>query len=680
MGFITKLAPNGDSLVYSTYLGGFNTDLGYGIALDLTGAAYIIGSTQSQNFPVTPGAFQSVINNNFNGDGFISKLNAVPSLSSDLSITMTAPGFSTAGSGFSYDITITNNGPERASSVVVSNELPPSVVFSFCSSQQAQCSHAGNSVTFTLNSLESGASTTMSIFVVVSCQIGGDVVINNTATIESSANDPDPSNNSDTVTTNATNPPVTLIPSSQSFPVNGGNGTVGVDWTSNCNWTSMSNASWITITFSSNCCNGIVNYTIAPNTGVTRIGTITIAGQTFTATQAGACLATILPTESTIGTGGGMGSVSVSAPVGCGWVATSNAPWIQVFSGAVGSGNGTVVYSVDPLADVTPRNGTMTIASQTFTLTQLPMGSRADFDGDQKSELGFYRNGLWGFLKSSQDYNFCCGLFFSWGGSGLPPIVNDFDGDGKADLAFIVPPSGGQSQAYAILRSGFNYNVNLPLFVPAGFPAVGDTPVVGDFDGDGRADPGIWRSSQGVWIIPKSSTSYSTFLFSQWGQAGDTPIVTDIDGDGRADLGFYRNGLWGFLKSSLNYDFCCGQFFSWGGAGLQPVVGDFDGDGKADIAYIVPPSGAESAAYAILKSSANYDFNQAIFVAAGFPALGDTPVVGDFDGDRKDDPGIWRSSQGVWIIPRSSTNYTTFIFSQWGQPGDIPFPSSLTQR
>jgi hypothetical protein len=392
------------------------------------------------------------------------------------------------------------------------------------------------------------------------------------------------------------------------------------------------------------------------------------------------CLATIAPMTSTIRAAGGTGSVAVNIAGGCAWNAVSNDAWITITSGNIGSGNGTVNYSVAANNSINSRTGTLTIASQTFTLTQFGVHAGAEFDADLRSEIGFYRNGTWGFLQSSQNFDFCCGLFFSWGGAGLPPIVSDFDGDGKSDLAFIVPPSGGQSQAYAILRSTTNYDVTQPVFVPAGFPAVGDTPVVGDFDGDGKSDPAIWRSTQGVWIIPKSSSNYTTYLFSQWGQAGDTPIVTDIDGDGRADLGFYRNGLWGFLKSSLNYDFCCGQFFSWGGAGLQPVVGDFDGDGKGDIAYMVPPSGGQSAAYAILKSSANYDFMQAIFVPAGFPVLGDTPVVGDFDGDRKDDPGIWRSSQGVWIIPRSTTNYTTFIFSQWGQAGDIPIPSNLTQR
>jgi len=56
--------------------------------------------------------------------------------------------------------------------------------------------------------------------------------------------------------------------------------------------------------------------------------------------------------------------------------------------------------------------------------------------------------------------------------------------------------------------------------------------------------------------------------------------------------------------------------------------------------------------------------------------LGDTPVVGDYDGDGKADAGIWRESQGVWIIAKSTGNYGTFLFTQWGQAGDIALPNS----
>jgi hypothetical protein len=49
--FVTKLAPDGNRLIYSTYLGGSDYEDGFGIALDASGAAYVIGETTSQDFP-----------------------------------------------------------------------------------------------------------------------------------------------------------------------------------------------------------------------------------------------------------------------------------------------------------------------------------------------------------------------------------------------------------------------------------------------------------------------------------------------------------------------------------------------------------------------------------------------------------------------------------------------------
>ena len=58
--FILKLNPTGSALVYSTFLGGSDDDIGLGIALDPAGNAYVCGMTRSKDFPVTSGAFQTV--------------------------------------------------------------------------------------------------------------------------------------------------------------------------------------------------------------------------------------------------------------------------------------------------------------------------------------------------------------------------------------------------------------------------------------------------------------------------------------------------------------------------------------------------------------------------------------------------------------------------------------------
>jgi hypothetical protein len=73
--FVTKLNPGGTSLVYSTYLGGSNYDLGYSIDVDSSGNAYVSGATQSNNFS---GTSSSPIQSSLNGaeDAFVTKLNA----------------------------------------------------------------------------------------------------------------------------------------------------------------------------------------------------------------------------------------------------------------------------------------------------------------------------------------------------------------------------------------------------------------------------------------------------------------------------------------------------------------------------------------------------------------------------------------------------------------------------
>ncbi|HEV8131748.1 MAG TPA: SBBP repeat-containing protein [Acidobacteriota bacterium] len=85
-GFIAKLNPSGSALVYSSYIGGTDQEIPSGIAVDPTGNAYITGYTQSADFPITGGAFQTTLGGGIGGvtcftnrpcpDAFVTKVNA----------------------------------------------------------------------------------------------------------------------------------------------------------------------------------------------------------------------------------------------------------------------------------------------------------------------------------------------------------------------------------------------------------------------------------------------------------------------------------------------------------------------------------------------------------------------------------------------------------------------------
>ena len=96
--FVTKMNSTGTALIYSTYFGGSNRDIGTDIALDAAGNAYITGFSESSDLPITPGAFRSTPVGSDENDAFAMKLNA----------TGTALVYSTflgplAGSGIAVD-------------------------------------------------------------------------------------------------------------------------------------------------------------------------------------------------------------------------------------------------------------------------------------------------------------------------------------------------------------------------------------------------------------------------------------------------------------------------------------------------------------------------------------------------------------------------------------------------
>jgi plastocyanin len=82
------------------------------------------------------------------------------------------------------------------------------------------------------------------------------------------------------------------------------------------------------------------------------------------------CSFTLSASSASVGGGAATGTVNVTAAAGCAWTAASNNGFTVVLSGATGSGNGVVSYGVFANPSSSPRTGTMTIAGQTFTITQ----------------------------------------------------------------------------------------------------------------------------------------------------------------------------------------------------------------------------------------------------------------------------------------------------------------------
>jgi len=114
------------------------------------------------------------------------------------------------------------------------------------------------------------------------------------------------------------------------------------------------------------------------------------------------------------------------------------------------------------------------------------------------------------------------------------------------------------------------------------FGQAGDIPVVGDWRGVGRIALGLFR--QGTFILDLSGhltgipTGLSDATFP-WGQGGDVPIVADWSGSGTTKVGIFRNGLWlvDYQGVRVNGN---DQSYVYGQAGDLPVVGDWDSSGN----------------------------------------------------------------------------------------------------
>ena len=294
----------------------------------------------------------------------------------DLSVVKVASsGTIVVGSNVTYTITVSNNGPDAANSITLTDNLPASLSFVSCSSTGGGvCGGSGNNRVITFASLASGSSAVTTIVATLNCSVTNGQTVTNTALVTSVVRDPIAGNNSSSVDFTVSNPPRMISPTSASYAANGGSGTISVTAPAGCGWQAISNDSWLTITSGSGGIgNGVASYNVATNnTGSPRTGTMTVAGITFTVNQSNiSCQYSISPTSNSFGGDGGSGTVALTTQGGCQWKAISNDSWLTVApESGTGTGSGSFDYSVAPNPLPTPRTGTITVATETFTVMQ----------------------------------------------------------------------------------------------------------------------------------------------------------------------------------------------------------------------------------------------------------------------------------------------------------------------
>jgi uncharacterized delta-60 repeat protein len=259
---------------------------------------------------------------------------------------------------------------------------------------------------------------------------------------------------------------------------------------------------------------------------------------------------------------------------------------------------------------------------------------------DGKLLLGGHLRGIGGF---SEDRIFLARLE---GDSATPrKTAFDFDGDGKTDIS-VFRSSLAQ---WWYLQSSDNTNRTIS------FGSSNDKIVPGDYTGDGKTDIATFSPSNGNWNILRSENS--TFYGFPFGTAGDIAAPADYDGDGKADAAVFRqsNTTWYISKSTGGT-----TITGFGAGGDAPAIADYDGDGKADIAIYRVALGQ----WWYLRSS---DGTNRAFT---FGTSIDKPMQGDYTGDGKADLAFFRPSTGQWFILRSED--ATFYGFPFGAIGDIP--------
>jgi hypothetical protein len=371
-GFVAKL--NGTGVrQYWAYLGGSDLDIIVAVALDATGNIYVVGDTQSTNFPIVRGV-QSAPAGEL--DSFVAKLNNAAS----------AVVFSSYIGG-ELDEHATGVAVEPGGSVAVSGYTASTA---FPRINSVNTSLRGDYDAFVVKYTPSGNARYYSALLGgdgedkafgIALDSSGRAYVAGQATAAglttTVANGAFHGGAFDGFAARLSGCSVAVTPLETGIAARGGRRAIQVQTTPDCDWAAASGSAFVTLSgATSGSGNGFVVYDVAPNPGEARSGSVTVAGQVIPVGQQGSvtpgCSYTVSqPAVPAIAPIGGAGSFTISTGSNCTWSVYTNAGWAQVFP-VTGSGPATVAvsYNAFPNFRTAARTATITAAGQTRTVTQ----------------------------------------------------------------------------------------------------------------------------------------------------------------------------------------------------------------------------------------------------------------------------------------------------------------------
>ncbi|MEV4433293.1 FG-GAP-like repeat-containing protein [Streptomyces sp. NPDC049585] len=257
----------------------------------------------------------------------------------------------------------------------------------------------------------------------------------------------------------------------------------------------------------------------------------------------------------------------------------------------------------------------------------------------------------------------------TWDVSKLRFITGDFNGDGRSDVAALRDDGDGKAKLFTILgkADGSFAEAFASWSAPVGWNAERMTFEAGDFNGDGRDDIAVWYNaadgSDRLWTFTADVRGGFNEPFGsyaapdgQWDVANMKFVTGDFNGDGRDDISV----LYGYADGTMKmHTFAAAP----GGGFLNPVTswsagydtwgfwenyrlhaGDFNGDGKDDIAYWYAYPDGRGALHTMLnRGTSSVAFAEPVkssqSPAGQFVAKRMHIVIGDYDGDGRDDVG-----------------------------------------